>query len=242
MRKIEFEIGKIYHIYNRGANKANIFNDNSDMWRFLQGLFLFNDEKSSQGILHEIERTNKGRINFNLLKEYIDKNEDERDPLIEIIADCLMPNHYHLLVKEIKENGVSQFMHKFGTGYSGYYNRKHSHPGSLFQGPFKAVEIKDDIQLMRILVYINVINPGQLIKPTLKEGGIENTKELEMVLSFAENYSFSTNPDYLGLRDSIIINKEIYKYLFPAVDQYREFTKDTLLSRKYQLINNLALE
>ena len=99
MRKNKFEIGKIYHIYNRGVEKRNIFNNDSDKWRFIQGLFLFNDERCSSGILQKIERENKGRINFRLLKEFIDKDEENKKPLVRIMADCLMRSAKSLLDK-----------------------------------------------------------------------------------------------------------------------------------------------
>lgn len=91
MRKVKFVPGKFYHILNRGVEKRNIFNNDRDKWRFLQGMFLFNDESSSFGILHEIERKNKGRINFFLLKEFVNNYQEDRKPLVRILADCLMP-------------------------------------------------------------------------------------------------------------------------------------------------------
>jgi putative transposase len=236
MREIKFEVGKIIHVYNRGVEKRNIFNNDSDKWRFLQGLFLFNDENILFRTLYNIEKGNKGRINFKLLREFVDNNHKDREPLVKIMADCLMPNHFHLLIKEIKDGGISKFMQKFGTGYTGYFNRKYDRVGSLFQGPFKAVSIENDIQLQYILVYINVINPGQLIEPELKEKGVI---DIDKVMNFAENYSFSTNPDYLGLRDSIIIDKGIFKEFFPTPEKYKEFVRDVLLSKKYILIDKI---
>jgi len=239
MRKIKFEVGKIYHVYNRGVEKRNIFNTKSDMWRFLQAMFLFNDENSSFGILYEIERKNKGKINFGLLKKFVDENKTNREPLVRIMADCLMPNHYHLIIEEIQENGISRFMQKLGTGSAGYFNKKYNRVGGLFQGPFKATIIENDIYLQYLLVYVNVINPGQLIEPELKEKGVV---DIEKVMNFAKNYSFSTNPDYLGLRDSIIIDKGIFREFFPTPEKYKKFARDVLLSRKYNEINNFILE
>lgn len=239
MRKVKFEKGKIYHIYNRGVEKRNIFNNNSDKWRFLQGLFLFNDKDSSFRVLYEIERENKGRINFNLLRDFIYNQKKNRNPLVKIMADCLMPNHFHLLLEQIQENGISHFMHRLGTGFTKFFNKKYNRVGSLFQGPFKAVSIETDIQLQYMLAYINVINPGQLIEPELKEKGVI---DIDKVMNFAENYSFSTNPDYLGLRDSIIIDKGIFKEFFLTSEKYKEFVRDVLLSKKYNLINDFILE
>ncbi len=242
MRKTKFEIGKIYHICNRGVEKRSIFNNEADMWRFIQGMFLFNDTNGSFSALYQIERENKGKINFNLLKSFIDKNKENRKPLVKINADCLMPNHFHLLLEEIEENGISRFMHKLAIGYTKYFNKKYNRVGGLFQGPFKAIEIKDDIQLQYILAYINIINPGQLIKPNLKEEGVRDLEELNKILDFAKEYSFSTNPDYLGLRDSTIIDKGIYKDFFPTTKEYEKFIRNILESNRYNIIENLILE
>ena len=234
VRKIKFTPGKIYHILNRGVEKRPIFNGDSDKWRFLQGLYLFNDENSSHQILYNIEKENKGRINFNLLKEFVNDNLTNRDPLIRIMAICLMPNHYHLLVEELQENGIPRFMHKFGVGYASFFNKKYNRVGPLFQGRFKAVEIENDLQLQYILAYINVINPAQLIEPEIKERGIA---DINKVTHFTEEYSWSTHPDYLGIRDSIIIDKGIFNKIFPTPEKYKEFIKDILLSRRYNSIN-----
>jgi len=239
MRKVKFVKGKIYHIFNRGVEKRNIFNNDFNKWRFLQAMFLFNDEDSSFSVLYQIEKENKGRINFTLLEEFINNQRKDRKPLVRIMADCLMPNHYHLLVEEIQENGISRFMHKLGTGYTNFFNKKYDRVGSLFQGPFKAIPIEDDIYLQYILAYINVINPGQLIEPELKEKGVI---DIEKVMSFAKTYSFGTNPDYLNLRDSIIIDKGIFKDFFSTPDKYESFIKDTLLSKQYNIIDHLTLE
>ncbi len=223
-------------------NKCLIFSSEADMWRFLQGLYLFNDRNSSSGILRQIERDNGGRINFNLLRDFVVRDKENREPLVRIMIDCLMPNHFHLLIEEITENGISRFMQKLGTGYAKYYNQKYNRVGGLFQGKFKAVEIKNDIQLQQVLGYINIINPGQLIKPNLKEEGVRNMKEMEDILNFAKEYSFSTNPDYLGIRDSIIIDKGIYKEFFPIPEKYERFTRNFLLSKGCNINSDFALE
>jgi len=239
MRNIKFKTGVVYHIFNRGVDKRNIFNSEADMWRFLQGMFLFNDKDSSFGILREIERENNGKLNFILLKEFVEKNKNNRKPLIKIMADCLMPNHFHLIVQEIEEGGISKFMHKLGTGYTKYFNKKYDRTGSLFQGTFKAVPIENDLYLQYLLIYINIINPGQIIEPELKEKGVNN---VEKVLEFAKNYSFCTNPDYLGRRESIVIDKGILRDIFDNQQRYQEFARDILLSRKYNSASDLFLE
>lgn len=98
MRKINFYPCIICHVFDRGVDKRNIFNCEADMWRFLQGSYLFNDKKDCLNTLYQIEKENNGRINFNLLMDFVNNNKKDRDPLVRIMADCLMPNHFHLIL------------------------------------------------------------------------------------------------------------------------------------------------
>ncbi len=155
------------------------------------------------------------------------------------MADCLMPNHYHLLVEEINDGGISRFMHKLGTGYTMYFNKKHKRVGSLFQGSYKAVAVADLLQLERLLAYINVINPGHLVEPRLKEEGVKSSKK---IMSFAKDYLWSTHQEYLGKRESIIIDKGILGDIFSDPNDYRKFMATTLEEKKFEDIDDIILE
>jgi len=236
MRKVKFEPNSIYHIYNRGVDKRDIFMEEDDKWRCLQGLCLFNDEKNSSNILWQIEK-NRGEVNLKILKDYIIK--EGKKPLVRILSYCLMPNHYHLLVEELQERGVSKFMHKFGNGYVHYFNDKYQRSGSLFGGPFKAVLVENELYLQYLLIYINVLNPGQLIEPKLKEEGIH---DMESIIKFANEYPWSTHQEYSGKRGSIIIDKGMLGEMFQDSEKYREFAWQVLSDKKYQEITHLTLE
>jgi putative transposase len=236
MRKIKFSVGNIYHIYNRGVEKRDIFGDDNDKWRFLQGLFLFNDEKSTANLLWQLERR-RGAVTFGVLKEF--SGDIKKDPLVRILADCLMPNHFHLLLEETKEGGISKFMHKLGIGTTEFFNNKYNRVGGLYQGTFKAALVDSEEYLKNVLVYINVINPGQLIEPNLKEEGV---KDIESVMNFASNYQWSTNLEYLGKRDSIIIEKGLLGEVFPTPEIYAQIAKSVLLERKFDRVAHLTLE
>jgi len=238
MRRIKFVKGGIYHIFNRGVEKRTIFQNDSDKWRFLQDLYLFNDKEVSTNLLWKMEHK-EGKLNFRTLKDFLDKNQLERKPLVKIMADCLMPNHFHLILEEIEENGISNFMHKIGTGYASYFNKKYERTGSFFQGPFKAVLVDKDLYLQYLLIYLNVINPGQLIEPKLKEEGVS---DLDAIMKFADNYLWSTHKEYLGERDSVIIDKGELGKFFPEPEKYCEFARDVLLSKKFNIASSLFLE
>ncbi|MFH0791845.1 MAG: transposase [bacterium] len=226
MRKIQFVRGNFYHIYNRGTDKRSIFQDDEDRWRFLQGLFLFNDSGEITTTLWDIKSV-FGKVNFNTIRAFM--KDHQRVPITKILSDCLMPNHFHLLVEETKENGISRFMQKFGTGYTMYFNKKYERSGGLFSGPFKAVMIDSQEQLEYILAYINVLNPAQLVEPNLKKIGINN---LEKILDFVEKYLWSTHREYLGLRESVIIEKSGPAEIFNNPKKYLDFITDVLNGKK----------
>jgi len=238
MRIIKITKGGRYHIFNRGVEKRNIFQDDAYRWRFIQCLYLFNDKGNSANLLWKLENE-KGGLNFRTLKDFMEREHKEWKLLVRIMADCLMPNHYHLILEEIEENGISAFMHKIGTGYTGYFNKKHERVGSLFQGTFKAVPVNKDLYLQYLLIYLNVVNPGELVEPKLKENGIKN---IDSIMKFADYYRWGAHREYLGKRNSIIIDRGVLGNFFSEPMKYQEFAKDILLTKKFNVANHLFLE
>ena len=227
MRRLKFEIGKIYHVFNRGVEKRSIFLSDGDRWRFLQGMYLFNDENSSANLLYALEQE-RGKMHFGILREYMLRKKIDRKPLVRILADCLKPNHFHLLLEEIQKNGISRFMHKLSTGYTGFFNKKYERVGGLFQGTFKAAEVESDEQFTYLLAYINAINPGQEIEPELKS----EARNPEEILEFIKHYPWSTHPEYSGRRDSIIVDKGIMENFFSDSQKYEKFIADIIRGKK----------
>ena len=239
MRKIQFTRGCIYHIYNRGVEKRDIFLSDNDRWRFLQGLFLFNDEKTVANLLFRLEKEKKA-LNFKILREYLNQWKNEQKPLTRIMLDCLKPNHFHLLLEEISDGGISRFMQKLGVGYTKYFNKKYERSGHLFQGPFQAVRVENDDQLKYLIAYINIINPLQEIESQIKEGRV---KDVDRIMKFLENYPWSTHLEYLGKRDSVIIDKGMAGKMFSDSREYKEFIQEIILGKKnLNSIGDLMLE
>ncbi len=174
-RKVKFEKGNFYHIFNRGVDKKKIFLDDFDRFRFVYDLFEFNDTKPTTNLSERIKIANLN--NEPLFKK-------DRDLITNILAFSLMENHYHLVLKEIKQGGISEFLKKLGTGYTMYFNSKYNRSGVLFQGKFKAVEIKDEPQFSWTIFYVH-FNPIELIEKNWKEKTIENKFA---VLNFLNNY------------------------------------------------------
>lgn len=144
MNREPFETAKIYHIYNRGTEKRSIFMDAADRPRFLYNLQEFNDENPALNWQY------KGISEVRPQKRVVD-----------ILAYCLMPNHYHLMLRQIRDNGITSFMRKIGTGYTMYFNKKYGRSGALFQGKFKSVLVDRDEYLRYLPHYIHM-NPREI--------------------------------------------------------------------------------
>ena len=237
-RKHPFIVGSVYHIYNRGVAKYPICKEEGDYWRFLQGLCLFNDTKSTNRVLWELERQ-RGELNLRVLRDYVVDPKNERDKLVRILAYCVIDNHYHLLVEEIREGGASQFMHKLGMGYAKFFNEKYKRVGHLFQDRFKNILVDNDLYLQYLLVYINVLNPANFVALNWKEEGITNIEE---VLRCAKEYPWSSHQDYLGLRNSIILEKGIFDTLLSTPQAYSDLVNVVLAGKKHKVIAHLTLE
>lgn len=156
MRNHTFEIGEYYHIYNRGNNKRDIILDKEDLGRFMQSIIDLNIPEPI-GSIYELSFRKK---NFSELGSSTTK-------LVSIIAYCVNPNHFHLLLTPLVENGIEKFMQKLG-GYTRYFNEKNKSSGSLFQGRFKSKHIKDNRYLTHVSAYINMNNRNLLGSSTTK--------------------------------------------------------------------------
>ncbi|MBU6414976.1 transposase, partial [Patescibacteria group bacterium] len=165
MKKPQFTNDNFYHIYNRGVEKRKIFLDTDDYVRFIHDLFEFNDEADADHIYY--------RRQFLKSSEVEPPKISKRKLLVEIIAFCLMPNHFHLFVRQHANDGVVKFMHKLGTGYTMYFNQKYERVGGLFQGRFKAVHINNNRHFLYLPHYIH-LNPLDRVMPQWREGEIKS--------------------------------------------------------------------
>lgn len=147
MRNIEFANGEYYHIYNRGVDKRTIFEDTDDFRRFFEGMQDFNAEETI-GSLYEYRFIKNKKLGSSASKL--------RKPLVKFVAYCLNPNHYHFLLEQVSDDGISKFMHRLSTGYTKYFNKRHSRTGSLFSGRFKAIHVDSNEYLLWLSAYVNL--------------------------------------------------------------------------------------
>lgn len=175
MRKVQFAEGHFYHIYNRGVDKRPIFLDDRDRTRFVHSLYLLNNFRDIPD-------------RFNVLQLRPPELLVPTEPYVEIAAACLMSNHYHLMLTPKREQGVSRLLHKMGTSYTKYFNRRHERSGRLFERTFQANLVDREAYATYLTQYIH-LNPVELHQAKLSA---------PRGLAQFEGYQWSTLPDYLG--------------------------------------------
>ncbi len=232
-RKIQFINGEIYHIIMRAVDGTKLFCDEQDYLRMIHDLFEFND-------VNPILSTFRANYRRNVsLPDLVVLRKRKRKLLIEILTFCLMPNHVHLLIKQVQDNGISKFMKKFG-GYALYYNKKYKRKGYLFQSRFRAVYIKNNEQFQTVFVYIHT-NPVAIIFPRWKEKGIKDFKKAK---NYIENYRWSSYPDYLGKKNfPSVTSRDFLKRIMGGPKDCRKFVNDWLkYKRELADFDNLSAE
>lgn len=212
LRTVQLISGEFYHIINRGVDDRKIFLDDEDRLRFVNALLVFNDLAPTKW---EWRGFWSQRDPSSLVHTY----KPERR-LVEIHAFVLMPNHFHLLVRQIEENGIILFMKKLG-GYCYYFNKKYNRKGSLFQGRYKAILIQNEDRLINTFVYIHT-NPIELVEPLWKKEWA--VKSYGKAVNFLENqYKWTSYWDYLGKTNfPHLIYKDFFEKLMGGKEGIQE--------------------
>lgn len=215
LRKDPFVTGEYYHLYNRGIDKRVIFKSQGDYRRFMMLLYIANN----QDVLKIDNLTNILHKNYEEIM-IMEKGK----PLVSIGAWCLMSNHFHLLVRQEIDGGITKFMRKLGTGYSMFFNIKYERQGALFGGPFKSKCIKvDDNYLQQLLAYIH-LNPLDL-----KFFGWEKEikKSPTTMKNFLETYYYSSYQDYLDTNrvENNILNTKSFPNYFKKITSFKDFVE-----------------
>ncbi|HDZ76786.1 MAG TPA: hypothetical protein ENH41_01715 [Candidatus Omnitrophica bacterium] len=227
MRKETFTVGDYIHVYNRGNRKQPIVRQASDRWHFLQALYYFNNEISIANPFNGLRNKLDARFNHELIWP---REWPLKKPLVKIIAFSLMENHFHLILNEIREDGIALFMQKLGTGIVKYFNAKYREAGRLFQGSYKARVVDRDEYLTYLSVYIQVKNPFELYPK-----GIEYAvRNFDQAFEWAVKYPYCSLADYVGRRNSPIISRDILAEMFEAPEKYKEFARDCILSMNFK--------
>ena len=202
MRKTQLANDEYYHVYNRGTDKRPITLDTYDSDRFVQSLLAFNGTDPIGSIYKNVQstRTSKGSA----------PGTQTSDSLVEIVAYCFNPNHFHFLLKQVSDDGISKFMQKFGSGYTRYFNEKYDRTGVLFQGKFKARHISNDADLLRMSAYVNLNNRVHQL----------SARSTKLVRSSWSEYTGKKNR-------SALCSKDIILEQCNSLETYLHFAKET---------------
>ncbi len=212
MRKTLFTEDKYYHIYNRGVDKRDIFQDKEDVRRFVESMCEFN-QIDGVGSLANVR---KSKIESKALS----------GELVSIVAYCLNPNHFHFILKQSVDGGISKFMQKLQGGYTYFFNAKNSRTGSLFQGTFKSHLVSDEKYFNKIIGYVN--NNYQI--HTIPKDKID--------LVFASDYEYTNNVF------KVVSKKEGEEILgvFNGIENFKKHCKEIVLIIRKERGNYSLLE
>lgn len=217
MRKEPLVQDNYYHIFNRSIAQFRIFDNAKLLDRFVQmlNLYRFTDFNYRYSEFSKLTRANQEIV--------IDQLKESGEKCVEIIAYCLMPTHFHLILKQDTESGIKDYMAKVLNSYSRYFNLSHGRKGPLWEGHFRNVLVKTDEQILHLTRYIhlNPVSAGLVNKP--------------------EDWKHSSYLEYLGDgRENLCSYNEIFD-IIPS--QYKKFVNDQIAYQKeLSKIKNLLID
>ena len=225
-RQVPLVNGEIYHIISRGHYSMPIFAGTRDYKIFIQTSSYYRYDSIPY-------RFSRFRLLTNDQKNTITQSlKFKKDLLVKIIAFCLMPNHFHFLIKQKKNNGIKEFISLLNNSYAKYFNIKYKKKGGLFESRFKAIRIETEEQLLHVSRYIH-LNPYTSYV----------VKNFNTLLA----YPFSSLPEYLSGRPDLC-NLDQLEKLFQTPEKHKEFILDqadyqrTLQKIKHQLIELIEVD
>ena len=203
-----FAPGEHYHILGRGNYKQKIFLESRDYIRFLFSILYFQSPVKLLNPSRQVSNFVRHRM-FNISEHEKERLVNSR--YVELISFCLMPNHFHLIVKEVEEGGISKYMQRVLNGFTKYHNTKYKKKGHLFEGPFKAVHVATDEQLLYLSAYIH-----------------RNPRELKQWRNKELDYSWSSYQDYVGEnRWGALLVPDIITANFPDRKKYKKQVEES---------------
>ena len=221
-RKVPLVSEEIYHVFNRSVAQQPIFRNRREHNIFTNLIEYYRFSYPPKRFSHYQRLANEERVE--LLNNLYLKNKT----LVEIYSFCLMPNHYHILLKQKSENGIKDFIRLAQNSYSRYLNIKTKRFGALFQSPFKATRVDSDEQFIHVARYIH-LNP--LTTYLLKD------------LSSLSIYEWSSYIDYVGNNPRRFLNTSFLMFIIKDKERFKKFTADNLdYQRKLDKIKHLIID
>ena len=225
---------EILHVLNRGVDKRRIFLDDEDRYRFIHDMFEFND----------LETTNTSHF---FARQYYDVRRRnigvrERKPrklLVKVLAFCVMPNHYHMLLMPARKNGVVLFMKKLNGGYAKYFNEKYDRQGTLFQSRYKKIPVTREAHFTHLPYYIH-LNPLDLEMPGWRSREINDYRK---AMKFLKSYRWSSHLDYLGIKNfPSVTQRDFLLEFFGGHKEYERSIKNWLQELDLEKFKEMTLE
>lgn len=212
LRKVILATHEIYHVFNHSVASIPIFKGERECRLFLEATRFY--LQPNPPTRFSIYRYSKDRFSIKL---------DSR--LVTVISFCLMPNHFHFILRQEENNGIKKFVQKLTNSFAHYYILKYKKRGHVFEGNFKAVRIETDEQLIHLSRYIH-LNPVT-----------------SYLVERPEDYLYSSYRNYLGKETSDIINPQLVLNQFSSPNHYQLFVLDQIdYQRKLEEIKHLLLE
>lgn len=213
---------EIYHIFNRGVASQPTFFNKRDYGRALESFLYYRNSnlpiKYSRFLSLPLKQRN----------EILEDLSKKKNYLVEIISYCLMPNHFHFLLRQIQERGIAKFIGNFTNSHTRYINTKQDRAGPLFTGKFKSVRIETQRQLLHVSRYIH-LNPY--------------TSFVVKTLEGLQEYPYSSFPEFIGRTSLAFCTKDDVLADFKTIKQYEKFVFDQAdYQRTLGIIKHLALE
>lgn len=216
-----------YHIYNCGVEKRDVFVTERDYFRFLETIaFYLHDQRISYSQYQDLKEDARQLYDLGNPKG----SETLR---VKLLSYCLMPNHFHLLLKPVKEGGITQFISDISNSHTRYFNIKNERIGGLFQGTFKSKEISSDESLFQVSRYIH-LNP--LMSSKTNPWG---------ALKHPEDYPFSSYAEWTNPKgSSLVCQEEVSEWvkLVGGRAGYKEFVRSKIDADSRLGIEDLVLE
>ncbi len=196
---------EIYHVFNRSVGRQPIFLNSHDFQRAVQVADFYGYATPRLRFSHF------NRLSMEERNKFLLELKMSSSKIVDIFAYCLIDNHYHFLLRQLKDLGIIKFLSNFQNSYAKYFNTTRKRNGALFQAVFKAVRIEGDEQLLHVSRYIH-LNP-------FSSFSIKEVKDLV-------NYPWSSLGDYLGIRESGMVNTNFLLGYFPSMEKFKDFIYD----------------
>jgi putative transposase len=219
-RETPLVTGGYYHVFNRGVAKMPTFTSISDYKRALLTLEYYRFTNPPLKLSKYKDLTPEDRNKIDLELGY------KNNRLVDIISYVFMPNHFHFLLRQNTDGGVSKFIGQFSNSYTRYFNTKNKRVGSVFQGVFKSVEVESEQQLIHLSRYIH-LNP--YVSNVVKINGLAS-------------YPWSSLPVYLDGQNNFTDNKIVTSH-FSERFSYKDFVfNHSDYARELEIVKHLVID